>query len=57
MLMQCSSTHTHTHNSEETQYILYIDKLQLILDNEDLLILLLRNEKKKAEIKQRNGYG
>lgn len=44
-------THTHTHNSEETQYILYIDKLQLILDNEDLLILLLRNEKKKSRNK------
>jgi len=41
--MQCSSAHT---DLQETQYILRINKLQLILSNEDLLILLLRNEKK-----------
>lgn len=50
MLMQCSSAHTQTH-SQETQYILYIDKLQLILGNEDLLILLLKNEEKKTRNK------
>lgn len=48
MLMECSSAHTQTH-SQETQYILYIDKLQLILGNEDLLILLLKNEEKKNQ--------
>lgn len=47
--------HTHT-ESQKTQYILYIDKPQLILGNEDLLILLLKNENKPTEIKQRNGY-
>lgn len=38
-------THTQTH--KKLQYILYIDKPQMILGNEDLLILLLKNEKKK----------
>lgn len=49
--MQCSSAHRHT-DSQKIQYILYIDKPQMILGNEDLLILLLENEKKNpTEIK------